>query len=169
VYLFSEIRRDIDKLVVEKKVEAKVEQKQEKILEVKKVESKEVKITSTSKWITPSNSMCKNNGGKVNSGGCNATWSNAKNICSASGGSLPSIDALRRVVTDCGGTIDDYSNNLANSSYQSCYKQKGFSSYWYWSKTSKDSSSAWLVHFKDGDDLWNGKTYTDYVLCVSGQ
>ena len=124
--------------------------------------------SSSSKWITPSNSTCKNNGGKVNSNGCKATWSNAKNICSASGGSLPSIDTLRKVVTDCGGTIDDYDNNRANSSYQACYKRKGFS-FWYWSKTSKNSSQAWLVLFGSGADFWGNKTRTDYVLCVSGQ
>ena len=44
---------------------------------------------------------------------------------------------------------------------------------YYWSSSpylgKKDSSSAWRVSFKDGNDGWNGKTDTGYVLCVSGQ
>jgi len=41
----------------------------------------------------------------------------------------------------------------------------------YWSNTfyEDDSSRAWGVYFRNGDDYWSGKTSTDYVLCVSGQ
>ncbi len=42
---------------------------------------------------------------------------------------------------------------------------------WYWSNTlyENDSDSAWLVYFYDGNDGWDNKTSTVYVLCVSGQ
>jgi len=164
VYLFSEIKKDIDKIIVEKKVEVKVEEKKEEVV----VEKKEVRNTSSSKWITPSNSTCKNNGGKIDSVGCNATWENAKNICSASGGSLASIDVLRKVVTDCGGKIDDYNNNIDNRSYQSCFKEKGFRSSNYWSSTSVVGFEyhAWIVGFDYGVVYGDDKNYNVYVRCV---
>ena len=172
VYLFNEVGRDIDKLIVEKKVEAKVESKKEAVVEGG--DESQSSSSSSGKWITPSNSVCKSNGGKVDSDGCEATWSDAKKICSASGGRLPTIDELKKVVTDCGGemkygNVAEWKRNSNNSSYQSCYKEKGFSRGWYWSKTSKNSSQAWYVYFRHGSDYWHYKTYTSYVLCVSGQ
>jgi len=130
---------------------------------------------SETKWIKPSDSTCISNGGKVDNYGCKSNWENAKTICATNGGSLPSIEALRKVLTDCGGAMkednkEEWERNRNNATYQSCYKEKGFSSVWYfWSKTAKNSSSAWLVYFADGDDLWRNKTFTHYVLCVSGQ
>ena len=131
-----------------------------------KREPKPVRATSTSKWLKPSSSVCKANGGKMLNGVCTAHWENSKKICSASGGSLPSIDDLRKVVTDCGGVIDDYTNNINNSNYQSCYKQRGFTSSFYWSSTEEDSSSAWGVFFNDSLGNWGSKTYDGYALCV---
>jgi hypothetical protein len=123
------------------------------------------KPISTSKWM-------KNTGEK-------ATWKKAKEICRAKGGRLPSIEELRKVVTDCGGTITTYGDknwdsltdkNKANKSYQSCYKAKGFTSYTYWSSTTvaSDSSDAWLVYFYYGSDYWRDKTHEYYVRCVRG-
>jgi len=43
----------------------------------------------TSKWIRPTKSVCKANGGEIDNGECIANWENAKKICSASGGKLP--------------------------------------------------------------------------------
>lgn len=133
---------------------------------IPKIEPSPVPVVSTSKWLKPTNSVCEANGGKLYKGVCQANWKNAKKICSASGGSLPTIDDLRKVVTDCGGVIDDYTNNINNSNYQTCYKQKGFTSSWYWSSTEEDSSYAWRVLFDGGFDLWNLKAVNNYALCV---
>ena len=162
VYLFNEIGRDIDKLVVEKKVEVKVEQNQEKILEVKKVESqdevvvekKEVKTTIISKWFSPTDKE--------------VTWKKADKICKDNGGRLLTIEELKKVVTDCGGTIDDYDNNEASSSYQSCHQEKGFKSIGYWSSTSfvGGEDDAWFVTFYDGSVHGVNKDNNGYVRCV---
>jgi hypothetical protein len=99
-----------------------------------------------------------------------ANWKKAKKICQAKGGRLPTIEELRKVVTDCGGVINDYENNRKNSSYQACYKAKGFTSNGYWSSTTyaSDSSYAWLVYFYYGSDYRYDKTAEFYARCVSG-
>ena len=130
-----------------------------------------------SKWITPSNSVCKSNGGKVDRYGCHTTWLNAKRICSASGGILPSIEVLKKVVSDCGGINVSLSNNnwskityknRANQSYQKCYKAKGFTSDNYWSSTITSSGSiyVWFVYFYTGNISYHGKLLNTYVRCV---
>jgi len=137
------------------------------------LEPKPVPVVSTSKWLKPSDGVCKANGGKLYKGVCQANWENAKKICSASGGKLPSRADLKKVVVDCGGIVNsnffgkDAEKNRKNSSYQSCYKQKGFSDNdWYWTREAKDSSSAWLVGFNNGDDDWHLKSNYNYALCV---
>ncbi len=132
---------------------------------------------STSKWLKPSDSVCRANGGKIDKYGiCEATWQNAKKICSASGGQLPSRDDFHKVITDCGGIADadsgERDKNRNNSSYQSCYKQKGFiSTNFYWSSTTyaSDTSYAWVVGFYYGYGSWDSKTDESYVRCVRGQ
>ena len=120
-----------------------------------------------SKWIKPTNSICKANGGKLYKGVCQANWKNATKICSASGGQLPSRADLKKVVVDCGGIWKDWKKNSNNSNYQNCYKQKGFSNiYWYWTREEHDSSYAWGVLFSLGYDGWYSKTYNLYALCV---
>ena len=122
------------------------------------------------KWITPSNKTCMSYGGKIKKGVCEASWSTAKDICSASGGRLPSVYELKKVIVDCGGTIDDSDNNEKNFVYQNCYKQKGFSSSYnnYWSSTGNGSgtSYAWGVNFVDGYTDSGDKSYNNYVRCV---
>ena len=128
-----------------------------------------------SKWINPTQKVCKANGGKMNGYICKSNWSNAKNICSASGGRLPTIDELRKVITDCGGEIkeeDDatteWTRNKKNTFYQACYKKKGFlSSNDYWSTTTNacESSVAWYVAFNRGD-YWLSKTSEGSIRCV---
>ncbi len=131
----------------------------------------------TSKWITPTNSTCKANGGKLYKGVCSATWKDAKKICSASGGRLPTIDELKEVVTDCGGIINrDYFGNDAeknknNNQYQKCYKKKGFSdsdSHYYWSSPTNAYTNdyGWIVDFNDGYQFTNYNDYSYYVRCV---
>ena len=124
-----------------------------------------------SKWIKPTDSICKANGGKLYKGICNATWKNTKKICSASGGKLPSRDDFHKVITDCGGIADansdEYGKNKNNSRYQYCFKQKGFTdNYWYWTREENDSSSAWSVLFNLGYDRWRSKSSSHYALCV---
>ena len=118
-------------------------------------------ISTSSKWM-------KNTREEV-------TWKKAKEICRAKGGRLPTIEELRKVVTDCGGEMKDdnsaeWKRNEENSSYQSCYKAKGFTSNGYWSSTTRASDSfyAWVVYFHDGDDHRNAKTDEYSVRCVRG-
>ena len=137
---------------------------------------KPVQVVSTSKWIKPTNSVCKANGGKIDKHGvCEATWENAKKICLVSGGQLPSKDDFYKVIADCGGILNVRNikstngyKNRHNNSYQFCYKEKGFSSFSnYWSSTiNSDFSSAWTVYFDNGDVGWGDKTYESYVKCV---
>ena len=136
--------------------------------EIKGACGKSEKKTSL-KWIDPSNKTCMSYGGKIKDGICSATWSTAKDICSASSGRLPSIYELKKVVVDCGGTIDDFNNNKADSVYQNCYKQKGFSSSrYYWSSTANSifTSTAWHVYFIGGDTGDFYESYNGYVRCV---
>jgi hypothetical protein len=163
------------KEVVVKKVEPKptisiAKPIEEKVVKVKKVEPKP---TTTSKWIIPTESICQANGGEVDSDGCQATWDNAKKICSASGGELPSREDFHKVIKGCGGIVDAHSDELyineKNSEYQSCYKREGFSEWGCWTLEEKDSSQAWVVYFFYGADSWKSHTDSYYVLCVSGQ
>jgi hypothetical protein len=122
-----------------------------------------------SKWISPTQKVCKANGGKMAGYTCEASWSDAKDICSASGGRLATIDELKKVVTDCGGTIDDLDNNQADSVYQDCYKRKGFStSRDYWSSTTygRYANDAWCVGFNGGYMHYYGKPYNTHIRCV---
>ena len=160
VYLFSEIRRDIDKFLVEKKVESKVEQNKEETVEVKKVEPK-----ITFKWFSPTDKS--------------VTWKRAKQICRDNGGRLPTIEELKEVVTDCGGINTTFGDkdwnsitdkNSANKSYQACYKRKGFSYDDFWSSSTVVGYEyhAWFVNFYNGDDNWYDKSNSYYVRCVRG-
>ena len=118
--------------------------------------------TSTSKWITPTENK--------------ATWEKAKKICRNNGGRLPTLEELKKVVTDCGGEMKDknnaeYKRNKNNNSYQNCYKEKGFNdSYdsYYWSSTSRQShlTFAWLVYFGYGYTHGYLKVTSHYVHCV---
>ena len=122
-------------------------------------------------WITPSSSVCKSNGGKVDSRGCKATWENAKNICSASGGSLPNKDTLIRVISECHGTVNDYENNERNSFYQDCYKKKGFNnSLNYWSYIYpgflRRVKYTFRIYFYFGSINLSSKGNLNYIRCV---
>ena len=127
-----------------------------------------------SKWITPSNSTCRSKGGKLYKGICQANWQQAKSICRASGGRLPTKNELISVISECGGNTANrdsaYTENREDPKYQSCYKQKGFiASYSYWSSTTNAgySSNAWVVYFYDGYQSYYGnKSNSNYVRCV---
>jgi len=85
---------------------------------------------------------------------------------------LPSINELSTIVESCGGDMKaKKGNNLSNSKYQSCYKDKNFLPYFYWSSDEHVmfSFAAWSMYFELGDKLWYEKTRNDtYALCVRG-
>jgi len=140
--------------------------------EIKGICGKSEPEKKKSKWISPTQKDCKANGGKMTGYICYANWSDAKDICRASGGRLATIDELKKVVTDCGGTIDD-NNNKADAIYQDCCKEKGFNDYhYYWSSTTgvSNTNGAWGVGFYYGGTGINDKSGNGYVRCVrSGQ
>ena len=145
--------------------------KKESTEKQKTVEKQRPVEKQKSKWISPSQKVCKANGGKMHSYDCTANFSNAKDICSASGGNLAIIDVLAKVITDCGGTINALDNNRADSVYHDCYKKKGFtnSSSGYWSSTSvegEEEKNAWVVFFNYGGVFGYAKDNTYYVRCV---
>jgi len=91
---------------------------------------------------------------------------------------LPTVDELKEVVRSCGGTSVEYldknfnsivDKNKANSSYQSCYKNKGFRyDSWYWSSTSISGRTgyAWIVNFNGGGVSYYYKDNNSYLRCV---
>ena len=89
---------------------------------------------------------------------------------------LATQNELKKVILDCGGSIEDtifkWQKNRDNSDYQACYKRKGFpasGSYWSSSVYASNIKGAWLVYFKDGDMSNINKTDKYYVRCVSGR
>ncbi|HFU77093.1 MAG TPA: DUF1566 domain-containing protein [Epsilonproteobacteria bacterium] len=148
----------------------------EKIVYVKPEVTQETRRVDSSinntQWITPTNSTCQANGGKLYKGVCQATWADAQKICRASGGRLPSREDLHKVIRACGGIVDEWNKNINNSRYQSCYKEKGFSNnYSYWTRETykEDSSYAWDVHLHLGFGTWYNKSGKYYALCIRGQ
>jgi hypothetical protein len=126
-------------------------------------------LQAAPKWIDPPQENCTSNGGKVDKDGeCTANWENAVQICSSLSTRLPTIDELRKVVTDCGGILDLYKHNKNNEAYEPCYKKKGFTIHSYWSSSSvvSDSSGAWYVNFLNGYDYTFGKSSSYHVRCI---
>jgi hypothetical protein len=129
------------------------------------------KVKPKSKWITPTNATCRRKGGKLFKGICKANWQQAKNICRASGGRLPSKSELIQVISDCGGYRSNietgYSANPGDLNYHSCYKRKGFASYSYWSSTTDDGYAAYVINFGIGYQLhYSHGNYDKSVRCV---
>lgn len=117
-------------------------------------------------WFNPSRKLCEENSGKVYSEDiCSAAWGNAKEICSMLDGRLPSLDELKQVVSDCGGKINDYENNKENSTYQSCYLQQGFASYYYWSSDDNGNYIPFIDFFY-GREGENHDSKSRYVRCM---
>ena len=112
---------------------------------------KPVQVVSTSKWIKPTNSVCRANGGKIVKGVCYANWENAKKICLASGGQLPSRVDLEKEITNCGGFVNAtvYEFAKVNNNYQNCYNQKGFTDAIYWSSSTSSSNEVWNISFRN--------------------
>ena len=141
--------------------------------EINRICDIQAKRTTTAKlesnWINPIRRACTKNGGKLKGGICEANWRSAKRICSVVGGMLPNINELTSVVDDCGGEVNDYTNNENDSAYQTCYKQKGFSSsdyYWSSSVYASNTKVAWFVGFLNGRMDYGSKINEFYVRCV---
>jgi len=168
----KEIEKVSDELIITESESAEITNKNESTQSGEEVQN--------GKLVKPSQSVCESNGGRweTYNDDCLAPWETAKTICSATGGVLPNIETLNAVVTDCGGesyvwASDGYEDkaerNMANESYQACYKEKGFNGSWYWSSRTLEehSSAAWEVYFYYGADYYYGKSDNfSYVLCI---
>jgi len=126
------------------------------------------------KWFKPSKNVCNNNGGDYNNWAidstvkdCMADRESGKTICNISGGKLPSIDILKQVITDCGGTLNDIKGNQENSSYQVCYKKNGFiSNYSFWSSSDTTDGYALYIDFYNGTDGFFDKSAKNIIQCL---
>lgn len=145
------------------------------------------KRTVKSKWITPTNKICIDNGGEIDNGVCLAPWEEAKNICRRSGGRLATLRELKKVVSDCTGiniqkekrfeelNVQEQKNlrelwdkNKTNNYYQNCYKSKGFTSNYYWSGTVYErwTNNGWGINFSNGNRYDGNMSYRGVVYCV---
>ena len=121
-------------------------------------------------WITPTKDICIKHGGKISIDNlCIASWQKSKLICKAEDARLASFEELEKVMLDCNGKLNDYKNNRANSSYQKCYKSKGFSKLeYYWSATpiGNRSRDAWFIDFSNGGKNYLSKDNEYSVQCI---
>jgi len=130
--------------------------------------------TSSTKWITPTRTICINNGGEVKDDGCSSSWDIAQTICAKSFGKLPSLDILLNEVRQCGGFLTDdiqsteANANIGNARYQQCYKDKGFFARHYWSSDvyKVKPNKVWGVYWHAGSKSYIGKANDRYVRCV---
>ena len=127
-------------------------------------------ITNASplEWIDPIKDVClKHKGDYSNDGMCDTYGEEAQNICQETGGSVPTLSELRKLITVCGGEMvyTDGSDsdkakmdkNKKNKAYQSCYQKKGFKAkYGYWTATehSVNDPSLIYVYFDDAVYDW---------------
>lgn len=82
---------------------------------------------------------------------------------------LPTMEELQAVITFCGGVIGHYSNNRNDNTYQSSYKEKGFSTGEYWSSSAGESDSDGSSEDNIVDFYYGSVSYTcydAYVRCV---
>jgi len=92
-----------------------------------------------------------------------------KAVCEKIGAKVPTVNELKKVITSCGGVVDDWEKNENNSAYKSCVKKKGFSSEkWYWSSTlvSGKTYNAKVVDFRHGTLNDSGMDSIYYLRCV---
>jgi len=132
------------------------------------------KSVKKDKWITPTNKVCRANGGEILHGRCVAEWSDAKAICRASRGRLPSKEELVQVIDACDGNLanteDAWAENRENPNFLSCCRGKGFfadgSSYWSSTASLDRQSFAWFVDFYFGIVNDGYKDNKNYVRCI---
>ena len=133
-------------------------------------------VSTSSKWIEPTKNVCISNGGEIHKfkKKSEANWKNAKRICYASGGNLPSKKVLEQVITDCGGLLLDTrydTTNTDNSMYQSCLENKGFrTALDYWSVTTCPNGPvyAYGISLDSGYTDVKVKEYSYYIRCTRG-
>jgi len=132
------------------------------------VEEESRSYDSDDKWVTPSDSVCRSNGGKVDNNGCYSKWEEAKIICQVMNSRLATIEEFIKTKIDCGGKIGiEYQDkNKENSFYQSCYKQKGFTSGVYWSYSSIVNGELDPFGFFYYNDYWEHGNNIFYVRCI---
>jgi len=138
-------------------------------VEIEKICNKNEEKTKELTFITPSHQICVDNGGKMNSDGCSANWENAKSICNKSNARLISSEELKQVLIDCGAIINEYDKNVANFSYRSCHKKKGFESNYYWSNLgliNHNNDSATNVNFGGAMIGTSKRSSNLFVRCV---
>jgi hypothetical protein len=99
--------------------------------------SENISTKKTSTWIDPSKKICINSGGRYDKNLCFANLKDAQNICSSTGGKVPSYEDFSKEASLCGGdfkkgnikTRDFLFNTLDETNakfYHSCYRKKGF-------------------------------------------
>jgi len=130
-------------------------------------------------FMTLSKSTCLRHGGRWNSNFdvCEASWSKAKKICRTSGGRLPSLNELKRVIRSCGGVPID-GEKMGNERHRTnslCYKRLGIRYIFhgdYWTSTAPYYPSVPSSLFKMDVTIDSGHYYYDdrmsqnYITCV---
>ena len=146
----------------------------EKKVEIEKEIKTKRKTNKPLVWITPSKEDCTLNNGTIKNNECNAKWSDANNLCTMIQARLPSIEELRKVVTDCGGKMDyndneEHTENEENIVYQDCYKRKGFTSAIHWSSSNSSqyySDNKLYISFFFGMKYFVDIKYNTEFRCV---
>ena len=113
-------------------------------------------LQSASIWMTPTKKAL--------------NWVKAQEICRDNNRRLPTIKEFKKVITDCGGG-NNFDSNIKNTSYQSCYQRKGFSSKDYWSSNIDESDPLFArgIDFYYGGNSFGYKTNKHHVRCFIGE
>ena len=123
------------------------------------------------KWVDASAISCTKYNGKMVKNTCRANWHQAKQICENMHLRLASAYELKMVVQECGGVIDDNTNNRRNKAYQACYKEYGFldasfNDHWSSNTNLMHEEKAWIVSFVYGFTYSSDKRNSFYVRCA---
>jgi len=120
-------------------------------------------------WISPTKADCIiNSKYEEDVSLCYASWKDTISICKSLNAHVPTIEELRSIVKECGGTVDS-STNLDNISYQECYQKKGFSkAYYFWSSTTdiERETHAEDIHFRNGTTYFSKKKNRLAIRCI---
>ena len=132
-------------------------------------------------FVSPAKSTCLSRGGVWESifGSCNASLSNAKKICRASGGRIPTQHEFEKLIRSCGGTVHldgrgDLSVNRNSWSYKRCYRDHGLdrtrNNYWTSTKDKWDHEFRRTADIASGDfsfrDSSSKSAATNAVACI---
>ena len=159
-------KEETKKKVKEAKRKAREAKRKAKRRAREKARQKINQIDKAYGWITPTNNICRYYGGETKSSSsiikCKANWENAKSICRASGGHLPSLIDLRKVINDCNW------NNDFNSCPQS--KNRYYDAYWSAQDELEDDSygQVWKANIDEGYEKLTNQKYKNVVRCVEG-